>query len=158
MEIKKYVKKPIVVEVIRWDGSDQAYDAIRDFSVRDAVKIPGTSKLMIKTLEGDHKATLGDYIIKGIKGEIYPCKPDIFTETYELYSEDCKSEQEPEETIPIESFDIRITRTGGREYRELVAKDIHGTEHVLDAQAYVHNEYHEVEINLVENNVVKKET
>lgn len=39
--------------------------------------------LVIKTLEGDHRADIGDYIIQGVKGELYPCKPDIFEMTYE---------------------------------------------------------------------------
>ena len=58
---KKYRKKPIVIE---------AYQ---------------TDKVMyIETLEGIHKADIGDYIITGVKGEQYPCKPDIFEQTYEL--------------------------------------------------------------------------
>lgn len=45
-------------------------------------KVKGT--LIIKTLEGEHVANIGDYIIKGVQGEFYPCKPDIFKETYEI--------------------------------------------------------------------------
>lgn len=48
---------------------------------------PGTGELVIRTLEGDMTASYGDYIIKGVKGEFYPCKPDIFNETYELVEE-----------------------------------------------------------------------
>lgn len=44
---------------------------------------PGTGDLMIRTLEGDMRATYGDYIIRGVQGEFYPCKPDIFAATYE---------------------------------------------------------------------------
>lgn len=44
---------------------------------------PNSEKLIIPTLEGDHETSVGDYIIKGIKGEFYPCKPDIFEATYE---------------------------------------------------------------------------
>lgn len=40
--------------------------------------------LVIKTLEGNHLANIGDYIIKGVAGEFYPCKPDIFEKTYEV--------------------------------------------------------------------------
>ena len=46
-----------------------------------------TGGLIIKTLEGEHLASIGDYIIKGVQGEFYPCKPDIFEETYELVGE-----------------------------------------------------------------------
>ena len=44
--------------------------------------------MVVNTLEGDHQADLGDFIIKGIKGEFYPCKPDIFEATYEALGED----------------------------------------------------------------------
>jgi hypothetical protein len=44
--------------------------------------------LIIKTLEGEHIATIGDYIIKGVSGEFYPCKPDIFEQTYEMVGEE----------------------------------------------------------------------
>lgn len=44
---------------------------------------PATGDFMIRTLEGDMRATYGDYIIRGVSGEFYPCKPDIFTQTYE---------------------------------------------------------------------------
>ena len=44
---------------------------------------PISEKLIIPTLEGDHEASVGDYIIKGVQGEFYPCKPDIFKQTYE---------------------------------------------------------------------------
>ena len=44
----------------------------------------GQGELYIKTLEGIHHVSIGDYIIKGVKGELYPCKPDIFEQTYEV--------------------------------------------------------------------------
>ena len=47
-----------------------------------------SSDLLIQTLEGEMIASKGDYIIKGIKGEIYPCKPDIFKDTYDLVEDD----------------------------------------------------------------------
>ena len=48
-----------------------------------SIRLKEEGTLLIRTLEGDHIASVGDYIIKGIKGEIYPCKPDIFEKTYE---------------------------------------------------------------------------
>ena len=54
--------------------------AIKNFYI-DHWKVPGG--LVIKTLEGEHLANIGDYIIRGVHGEFYPCKPDIFRETYE---------------------------------------------------------------------------
>ncbi len=59
METKKYRKKPVVVE---------AYQTDRE--------------IMVHTLEGDMKASVGDYIVTGVDGEKYPCKPDIFEKTY----------------------------------------------------------------------------
>lgn len=79
--IKKYRKKPVVIEAIQWNGSN-AFEIWNDFEdIPIRLKEEGT--LLISTLEGDHIASIGDYIIKGIKGEFYPCKPDIFEETYE---------------------------------------------------------------------------
>jgi hypothetical protein len=82
---KKYQKKPIVVEAIQYDGKNSA-DIFEfcgrpyDRYVREPV---GKNYLEIITLEGVMKAQPGDYIIKGINGEFYPCKPDIFEKTYD---------------------------------------------------------------------------
>ena len=85
-------KKPVEVEVCQWTGKN--WDEIKEFCGDVVYKHPlesienvyGSIKvydLMIHTLEGDHKANPGDYIIKGVHGEFYPCKPDIFEATYE---------------------------------------------------------------------------
>lgn len=79
----KYVKKPIAVEARQWTG-DNAVELL-DWIERDAKQIG--SSLIIHTLEGDHEASLGDWIIRGVRGEHYPCKPDIFKETYEPVGE-----------------------------------------------------------------------
>lgn len=76
--VKKYRKKPVVVEAIQWTG-DNTSEIMK--WVGDRAYFRDT--LYIKTLEGDHIASVGDYIIKGIEGEFYPCKPDIFKKTYE---------------------------------------------------------------------------
>lgn len=79
----KFRKKPIVIEAFRY-GVDDAPDW---FTVP-----PGITGFMgfciIKTLEGDMRGEQGDYIIKGVKGEVYPCKPDIFEATYEPVESD----------------------------------------------------------------------
>jgi len=78
----KYRKKPVVIEAIQFNGRNSA--DIHEFC-GDKVREPvGKDYLEIETLEGVHIASPGDYIIKGIKGEFYPCKPDIFEMTYEL--------------------------------------------------------------------------
>ena len=79
----KYKKKPVVIEAIRFIGSN--YEEIREFIGENA--LCSDLSIVIPTLEGDMVAQKGDYIIKGVQGEFYPCKPDIFTETYEVVSE-----------------------------------------------------------------------
>lgn len=83
--VKRYVKKPIVVEAIQFNGRNSA--DIHEFC-GDKVREPvGKDYLEIITLEGVMKAQPGDYIIKGVKGEFYPCKPDVFMKTYEEIKE-----------------------------------------------------------------------
>lgn len=92
----KYRKIPVVVEAIQWTGENQRemFDFLTNYEKTDdymsasgehfiidhnAVK----GGLVIKTLEGEHIASIGDYIIRGVAGEFYPCKPEIFEKTYE---------------------------------------------------------------------------
>ncbi len=82
----KYKKKPVIIEAIKWTGDPKTTE-IEDKSFVDAYK-NGTfkyngNKMLIKTLEGEMTASPGDYIIKGVQGEFYPCKADIFAQTYE---------------------------------------------------------------------------
>jgi hypothetical protein len=81
----RYLKRAIEVEA--WQNSLNG-DGIPDW-VMDAIVICDDGTLTIRTLEGDMKASLNDWIIRGIKGEVYPCKPDIFNVTYE-HLPDCK--------------------------------------------------------------------
>ena len=83
----KYKKKPIVIEAVQFTGNN--YQEILDFGDK-TVKQPflfkdgtGSETIVIRTLEGNMEVSEGDYVIKGIKGEFYPCKPDIFEETYD---------------------------------------------------------------------------
>jgi len=82
----KYRKKPVVIEAVQFkDCTIETACEIAGLTAR-GVQIHGTPEkpfLRIETLEGVMKANLGDWIIKGIKGEFYPCKPDIFEQTYE---------------------------------------------------------------------------
>ena len=81
-----YRKKPVVIEAVWWDGTFPTWMQIREMAEADR---PVTRRsddgdyIEIATLEGKMRANLGDYIIKGVKGELYPCKPDIFAATYE---------------------------------------------------------------------------
>ena len=86
----KYRKKPVVIDAIQATGTPESNREIIDWT--RGSKTPATmdingddeKQLSIATLEGAHWVTPGDFIIKGVKGEFYPCKPDIFQQTYEL--------------------------------------------------------------------------
>lgn len=90
----KYVKKPVVVDAILWDGTnmDEVIQWCEGNATYEAMA-SGNNLLVIRTLESNseantrHTAAIGDYIIKGVKGEFYPCKPDIFGMTYEPVNE-----------------------------------------------------------------------
>lgn len=79
----KYRKKPVVIDAIRWSGKNT--DEIDNFSNSQCIHVThgGIEMLEIYTLEGVMKALVGDFIIRGIEGEYYPCKPQIFEATYE---------------------------------------------------------------------------
>lgn len=78
----KYRKKPVVIDAVRWGGNISTLDELGCFS--NTVSQDLLSKtLQIQTLEGEMTAQIGDWIIKGVAGELYPCKPDIFEKTYE---------------------------------------------------------------------------
>lgn len=79
-----YRKKPVVIEAYCYNQQPHNYrpDWFSD-RVTANVIITYPDHAIIKTLEGDMRADLGDWIIKGVKGEVYPCKPDIFAATYE---------------------------------------------------------------------------
>lgn len=85
-EKMKFRKKPVVVEAVQWTGENK--DEISSFIWHDKTQDEKThyfdeKGLHIITLEGEHFANVNDWIIKGVKGEFYPCKPDIFEATYE---------------------------------------------------------------------------
>ena len=81
----KFRKKPIVIEAIQFTGEESLCDIFKLQGVKPARTITAShGSIYISTLEGKMEARPGDWIIKGIKGECYPCKPDIFEATYEL--------------------------------------------------------------------------
>lgn len=99
---RQYRKKPVVIEAMQWNGSAESATPIinwvlgGDGTARYSSAQPETTSrgrvvreavpalLTIDTLEGSMQATAGDWIIKGVNGEFYPCKPDIFNKTYDL--------------------------------------------------------------------------
>lgn len=86
MSVQRYRKKPVVIEAMHWDGAVNTATLIIDWMLANggtARYHDGPSALSIDTLEGTMTAVPGDYVIKGIKGEFYPCKEEIFEATYE---------------------------------------------------------------------------
>lgn len=81
----KYRKKPVVIEAMQW--GDNISELTSFLSLSDRIMKFTNSVLEIDTLEGTMIARKGDWIIKGVKGEFYPCKPDIFKQTYEEVKE-----------------------------------------------------------------------
>ena len=83
-----YRKKPVVIEAIQFDenfiGTKCSHEFWQAFEDGVISLTEDKEKIIIKTLEGDMTASFGDYIIKGVNGEFYACKPDIFKKTYEL--------------------------------------------------------------------------
>ena len=77
-----YRKLPVEIEAIQWTGSNTEEIAV--FCGNSLLGESGSPQtLTIGALEGPHTASVGDYIIRGVMGEFYPCKPDIFEATYE---------------------------------------------------------------------------
>jgi len=81
MESMKFRKKPIVIEAIQYDGTLDSLMMVDKFTGHTLIM--QHKKPSINTLEGKMIIETGDWIIKGINGEFYPCKPDIFEKTYE---------------------------------------------------------------------------
>lgn len=81
-----YRKKPVIIEAIRYDGKNM-YEIVKFVGVNCAILREPQKPVLINTLEGSMTANPGDWIIKGVKGEFYPCKPEIFEETYEAVNE-----------------------------------------------------------------------
>lgn len=80
--MSKYRKKPVVVDAVQWTGRLTDIDELGTHD-RPISQELGSQTLQIETLEGVMTANVGDWIIKGVNGELYPCKPDIFAKTYE---------------------------------------------------------------------------
>lgn len=97
MTAQQFRKKPVVIEAMQWDGTAAGATPIIDWMLASGVgasyrcdvqPCPSAASdaghhISIQTLEGRMSAASGDYVIKGVAGEFYPCKPDIFAATYE---------------------------------------------------------------------------
>lgn len=92
----KYRKKPVAIEAFQYDGDfvnsfdgkyyipDWASEALDNGTMYFDSTDGEPCELFIRTLEGVHRVSVNDYIIQGVQGELYPCKPDIFEQTYEV--------------------------------------------------------------------------
>jgi hypothetical protein len=80
MSVKIYRKKPVVIEAIQLN--EENTQEVLNFCGRGAAESAG-GRILIATLESKQIASIGDYIIKGVAGEFYPCKPEIFLQTYD---------------------------------------------------------------------------
>lgn len=91
---RKFRKKPVTIEAMQWDGTDECAvwitawvlnnEGVASYQCADACDgTANTHHLVIETLEGGMLANAGDWVIRGVAGEFYPCKPEIFAATYE---------------------------------------------------------------------------
>ena len=83
--MQKFVKKPVVIEAIQYDGANTT--EVENFVGGKLPTVMNSNKdtqLVVSTLEGDMKISKKDYVIKGVNGEFYPCKPDVFEKTYDV--------------------------------------------------------------------------
>ena len=85
-EPSKFRKKPVVIEAMQWHGNEmhdnqEVLGWLNEHSVQ--YRVSSMNEVVLPTLEGDMTASRGDWIIRGVAGEFYPCKPDIFDATYE---------------------------------------------------------------------------
>ena len=121
--MQKFVKKPVVIEAIQYDGAN-----ITEIETFVGGKLPTVmtsdlgAQLVISTLEGDMKVTKGDYVIKGINGECYPCKPDIFKSTYDVVEDNNGILSEGEKRVRT-NFNVSSSKTVDKA-KKLMAKAI----------------------------------
>ncbi len=81
---RRYRKKPVEIDAIYYDGGSESLVQAAAFLGEYFIDSGSNGEIFIETLEGDIRASVGDWIIKGVVGEFYPCRADIFAQTYEL--------------------------------------------------------------------------
>ena len=82
---ERFTKKPVTIEAVRFEDNAESLTELSEFTGK-TLRVNYTTEvpfLVVETLEGYMKASVGDWVIRGVKDEFYPCKPDIFAETYE---------------------------------------------------------------------------
>ena len=100
--MQKFVKKPVVIEAIQYDGAN--ITEVENFVGRKLPTVISSNEdtqLVVSTLEGDMKVSKKDYVIKGVNGEFYPCKPDIFEKTYDVVEDGVRLQTFGEKAVGI---------------------------------------------------------
>lgn len=142
----KYRKKPVVIEARQLSHENHQdvsnWVASAGYKVRHASKPPmrAVTGIIIETLEGDMTAEYGDWIIKGVAGEFYPCKPEIFAESYEAVTAAIEQEVTTHKGLPVKGYtdqsDYKVERVNQNKVLEetvLRAVDAVGHDRDLDA-------------------------
>ena len=78
-----YRKKPVVIQAVKWDGNPDISPDVRKAVDDKTLIIDDAGSILVRTLEGVMRCNIGDYLIRGVDGEFYPCKASIFHKTYE---------------------------------------------------------------------------
>jgi hypothetical protein len=120
LEAARFRKKPVEIEAIQFDGSKASYLAIEQWAGHKAIMLGEDWNVEIATLEGTMTARPGDWIIKGVKGEFYPCKPDIFIATYEAAA--LVPEPSPPASKGYKIAGQPVTDAVGEEFGRLIAE------------------------------------
>ncbi|MDQ8291609.1 hypothetical protein [Enterococcus faecium] len=141
----KYRKKPVVIEAFKLNsrgliGEEWFWDAVsenRIITYNFGKNYPQDAWCEIKTLEGIMVAKTGDYIIRGVEGEIYPCKPDIFEKTYEVASQ--QSQLDDNQKIVLEWLksnrnSLKVPMLAFYELAELADENTNLAYHQLDSK------------------------
>ena len=108
---QRFTKRPVTIEAIQWDGTAQTLDDLTAWSRQHTlpggiIPIPNAdrdNRLIIHTLEGTMRGDVGDWVIKGVNGEFYACKPDIFEATYQPADDHVEGEQADPTDAEIEA-------------------------------------------------------
>lgn len=141
----KYRKKPVVIEAFRFgvDAPDSWWeDAVDEGVARVVTPAPGDGPqyAVIDTLEGTMTASRGDWIIKGVEGELYPCKPEIFAETYEAVTAAIEQEVTTHKGLPVKGYtdqsDYKVERVNqNKVLEETVLRAVDAVENDWDLYA-----------------------
>ena len=115
----KATKKPVTIECFKYDGDLKNSDGkfyVPEWAEKayneGVIFFKDEGEMYIKTLEGEHHASVGDYIIRGVNGELYPCKPDIFEKTYDISDGDTPIKFNFGKALELLKEGKKVCRTG----------------------------------------------